>query len=736
MELPGARIVDARPMPAASSPALPHQALAVRNRRAVATLDEPPEVLSTTPSVPGLLYAARRRWRLALFLGLVCAAGAGSAVWFTQTEKYIARTMVLINAQAPILVADPRDRSDFGSYQRTQVAYVKSRLVLNAALRDPKVADLSSVRERSQPVLWLEKEIQVDFSVAPEVLRIQMTGEHSHELIAIVDAVREAYLMEVNRVEVEGRQKRLAKLKEIYAEKDQHLLEKRRLLKQMQEESGATKDGKALERAQEAYVKKLEALNNELIPTRMKILMLQMDRDTKVGPAPPSPKEIDDAVNKNSDVISSAAKVENLDAQIEEMKKNFREPELDEAYKRAVKARQSEEQKLRALRDKLRENYAKRAIEANSGHDDRTSAELTRFEKQASWLEDQLEKHAKNFKEVKKAQIGMEWLRDELSLTETLAKTVANQMQILEIEMQAPQRSRLLEEATSVPDKDARIKKAGVAGGGVFSAVVFLIAFLEFRSRRVSNVDEVVRGLNLRLVGALPVLPARAGRQVGATPRAKDLRWQSQLTESVEAARTMLLHAAQAEAMQVILVTSAVGGEGKTLTCSHLAVSLARAGRKTLLIDADLRRPALQSIFKLALGPGLSEVLRGDAELGTAIQESPVPGLSVLTAGTRDDRALQALAQPKLDEIICNLKERYQFVIVDSAPVLLVADTQQIAQRCDGVLFSVLQDVSRLPEIYAAVERLAALRIRILGAVVNGADSCHSASYYPYTRNS
>src|SRR5262245_24954457 len=177
MELPGARIVDAQPMPAAGpSPAPSQHALAVRSRRALATLDEPPEVLSTTPSVPGLLYAARRRWRLALFLGLVCATSAGSAVWYTQTEKYIARTMVLINAQAPILVADPRDRSDFGSYQRTQVAYVKSRLVLNAALRDPKVAELKSVREHSQPVLWLEKEIQVDFSVAPEVLRIQMTG--------------------------------------------------------------------------------------------------------------------------------------------------------------------------------------------------------------------------------------------------------------------------------------------------------------------------------------------------------------------------------------------------------------------------------------------------------------------------------------------------------------------------------------------------------------------------------
>src|SRR6267142_4955478 len=99
MDLPGVQTVDEQSMPAAaSSQAVPQHALAVRSRRALATLGELPEVLSTTPNVSGLLYAARRRWRLALFLGLVCAAGAGSAVWFTQTEKYNARTMVLVNA--------------------------------------------------------------------------------------------------------------------------------------------------------------------------------------------------------------------------------------------------------------------------------------------------------------------------------------------------------------------------------------------------------------------------------------------------------------------------------------------------------------------------------------------------------------------------------------------------------------------------------------------------------------
>jgi capsular exopolysaccharide synthesis family protein len=237
----------------------------------------------------------------------------------------------------------------------------------------------------------------------------------------------------------------------------------------------------------------------------------------------------------------------------------------------------------------------------------------------------------------------------------------------------------------------------------------------------------------MRLVGSLPNLPARA-RNYGSSKRPADVKWQHQMAESVESARTMLLHAAENEALRVIAITSAVGGEGKTLTCSHLAASLARAGRNTLLIDADLRRPSLQKLFNLNPQVGLSELLRGDAEISAAVQETPIPGLSVIAAGTTDDRAIQALSQPVLGELIKQLRGQYDFVIVDTAPVLPVADSQVICQHADGVIFAVLRDVSRLPQIYSAHERLVALKIRILGAIVNGTDGPVYGSSYVYSR--
>src|SRR5206468_8669282 len=134
-----------------ASPSAPGTLL-VRSPRALATLLEPPLILSTTPNLPGLLLALRRRWRLALFLGLALAAATAAGVWFTQTERHTARTLIHVASYQPYVFADATgNRTDFGSYQRTQVVLAKSRLVLNAALRDPKVADLPLVQEQTDP---------------------------------------------------------------------------------------------------------------------------------------------------------------------------------------------------------------------------------------------------------------------------------------------------------------------------------------------------------------------------------------------------------------------------------------------------------------------------------------------------------------------------------------------------------------------------------------------------------
>jgi capsular exopolysaccharide synthesis family protein len=148
--------------------------------------------------------------------------------------------------------------------------------------------------------------------------------------------------------------------------------------------------------------------------------------------------------------------------------------------------------------------------------------------------------------------------------------------------------------------------------------------------------------------------------------------------------------------------------------------SLARAWRKTLLIDCDLRNPAAHQLFDLPLEPGLSEILRGEVELDDVVRPTPISRLWLMPAGKWDSHAVQALAQEQMRDFFGRLKDQYDFIIVDACPVLAVADSLLIGQHTDAALLSIMRDVSRMPTVYAAQQRLSALGIRMLGAVVIG----------------
>lgn len=702
-----------------------------------------PSVLSSVPTVAALLLALRRRWFLALSLGFVLASATMAGVWFVLPEKFTARTLVHIPAFRPVILGETAEsRTEFSSFQRTQLAYIKSRLVLNAALRDPKVAELKLVRDQSDPLTWLEKQVQADFSTGPEILRIQITGEEATGLVALVNAVRECYFKEVRGREIGWRENRLKLLKDIYADADRKLGEKRRMLTQMSQDLGSTKDPKVMERAQETYWKALDLVQSELLQVQAKLRQAKMEfeiekaREAKNEEVALPPALVDDAIKKDAQVAAYEKQVAGLDSKIELLRKNAKDPENEPNIKKWEILRNLAQADLAKLREALRLELAKKMKEKVAG--DRESFKLARqqeigiLEQQHQWLDDEFNTRLKSFQGLNKKRIDVEWLRDEIALEDDLAKRMATQSQHLQIEMKAPERFNTLEEAFFTPDQDSRLKKAGMAGGGAFLLVALAISFLEFRSRRVNSVDEVVRGLRMRFVGSLPPLPTRAPNR--SSTKHGNSRWQTQMNESIESARTMLLHAAQRDGLKLIVVTSAVGGEGKTLTSSHLAASLARAGRKTLLIDADLRRPSLQKLFDLVVSPGFGELLRGEADLSTVIQEGPVPGLAIISAGLNDDRSIQALSQPILAELFASFREKYDFVVVDSAPILPIADSQMICQQADGTIFSILRHVSRLPQIYAAHERLAALRIRVIGAMVSGTEGPLYGSTYPYGR--
>jgi capsular exopolysaccharide synthesis family protein len=258
-----------------------------------------------------------------------------------------------------------------------------------------------------------------------------------------------------------------------------------------------------------------------------------------------------------------------------------------------------------------------------------------------------------------------------------------------------------------------RFAIAGLGALAAFCGTCYGVGLLEFRRRRLNSPADVDEGLGIRVLGVLPPVASRKSMAPGSITAA-------QLSESIDNVRATIMHDSTSRPRQIILVASPSSMEGSTTVASHLALSLTRAGRRTLLIDGDLRDPSLHKLFGMPLEDGVSELLRSELEITDAIRPTSTEGLWLMTAGICDMDAIHALATDQLQPIFEKLRAEFDFVIIDGAPVLGLSDSLSIGQHIDGAVLTVLRDHSGVRNIYQASELLRSLGIRLIGCVVNG----------------
>ncbi|TNM61045.1 polysaccharide biosynthesis tyrosine autokinase [Streptomyces sp. NP160] len=169
---------------------------------------------------------------------------------------------------------------------------------------------------------------------------------------------------------------------------------------------------------------------------------------------------------------------------------------------------------------------------------------------------------------------------------------------------------------------------------------------------------------------------------------------------------------------RTVVVTSATPSEGKSTTACNLAIALAQAGQRVVLVDADLRRPAIATYLGLEGGAGLTDVLSGAAALEDLLQPSVTPSLSVLAAGRTPPDPATLLGSHQMEVLLAKLAAENDVVVIDAPPVLPVADAGILANAADGALLVVRHDRAKRQQVQAAVERLTASQGRLLGTVL------------------
>ena len=218
----------------------------------------------------------------------------------------------------------------------------------------------------------------------------------------------------------------------------------------------------------------------------------------------------------------------------------------------------------------------------------------------------------------------------------------------------------------------------------------------------------------------------------GIVTRGQEVRIEpmSVVAEAYRTIRTAVFFGAPKDEAKTIVVTSPAPGDGKTTLVSNLAITMAQAGQKTIVLDADFRRPMQHKIFGIDNGKGLSGVLAGADSIDEAIQSGPVEGLDILSCGREVPNPSEMLNSDAFAEILKELSVRYDRVIIDSPPVTPVADSQILAAICDVTMLVLRAEKSTRRLSQQARDALISVGARILGVVVN--DVSQSRSHYGY----
>ncbi|WZP00192.1 polysaccharide biosynthesis tyrosine autokinase [Isosphaeraceae bacterium EP7] len=252
---------------------------------------------------------------------------------------------------------------------------------------------------------------------------------------------------------------------------------------------------------------------------------------------------------------------------------------------------------------------------------------------------------------------------------------------------------------------------------GLGSAVV-----VDQLDSRLHTVEEIRHAVGLSVLGLIPRLTGGRLATPGGPGLLGHVMPRSPAAEGFRVVRTNLDFLRRSRPLQVIMVTSPMPGDGKTTTASNLAISLAQAGRRVLLVDADLRRPRLDAIHGLSRDFGLSQILQDRVPVHLAVQATSVAKLDVVTAGPDVDDPAELLTSLRLVEFLAAVRRSYDSVIIDSPPLLTVADAAILGGLVDGVLLVVRASAIRRQDAERTSESLKSIGSPVFGVVINGID--------------
>jgi polysaccharide biosynthesis transport protein len=677
-----------------------------------------------------LWKAFRARWIWGIVAGIVLGAGAAGTAYVVNPARYNASALVrVLSAKGGIFDRGPVVETDKSPFQRAQPSLVTSRGVLRSAATSEKGRAIAATGKYGDLTSWLERNVKVGYLEDTDLMQITLAGPDARDTAELLNLVVNAYTEEA----IKGERTALSEQIEVLTNASMTLQDNLRREKDALAalaKTLKTADAKALSTQQTLLVEEHGQARSQvgLIQAQIRELEVRLSTLKSLVDSPATERTaflVEQQVDTDPSVAKQAAMVRDKEEILVRARSNSlpNNPALAR-YEQAVKLAKEQLEHIRTESRQRVSGVIQGKTKSDAAAEIKGTQEEIRIRK--GHLQSAVENEEKLRHELDRlgtSSFELEAKRSDIEQQEATLKKVREQKETWQVEAQSNRQRILVMQRAEPPDsKNTRSRDTLATLAGFAGMLLGMVgtSLFEARTRRIQSAEDVTGELGMNVVGTLPVLPSRWSNGSG------DGYWGHLVTESVAYIRTVVLAQRGPRPNRVIMITSAQSQEGKTMLASNLALSIARTGRRTLLVDADLRRPSVAALFGVPEGPGMAEVLRGEAKAADCLRPSAMPGLSLLPAGQCCRQAIQELAREGIETLFLQLREEFDFIVVDSSPILPVSDSLLVGRVVDAVVFCVRPKVSRAPSVFSAHEMLSRLRIPVLGTVINGARR-HSA---------
>lgn len=679
--------------------------------RAEAPGGEPSMVAGVSESLFEIAW--RNRWLILLCTALLLTAGFVYVM--KATPIYTSTSRLYVEQAGPRILSETEGvMTQSKNYLYTQAELLRSTPIVRSALEDPGVRGMQTFRDVDNVVAYLKKTVQVEVGKKDDIISVSFDSPYPAEAAHLVNTLVDAYInyhatqKQTTSTEILNiLRKEKVRVNEELREKLKAMVDFKRQNEGLAFES--TRGNIILDR----LARLSEAVTQAQLATieaKSRYEMIQAMAADPVGL-----RQQVEAEMARTMYTSTTREKERLRQELDQWHvtlADLRTRLTDDhpSIQHLLRQIETTEKRIEGL-DKefaiVQVALARQDYEAARQREEEITRHFETQREMAIGLNEQLAQYMlleSDWQQSKKLSDILDDRIKELNVTEDVG---ALNISILEVAQ--------VEDKPSKPQK-ARVMAIALALGLMLGGGVSLGR--EMMDHRLRSTEEIQALLGLPVLGSVPSMGRR--RSVQACGQIVEQEPGSIVAEAYRTVRTAVFFGVPEGTARTLLVTSPGTGDGKTTLVSNLGIAMAQAGQKTLIIDADLRKPMQHAVFKLNREPGLSSVISGRMPLAEAIQPTAVHGLDILLAGPDVPNPSEMLNSSVFRKKLEELAGRYDRIVIDSPPVIPVSDARILAALCDVSLLVLRAESSTRNMSRHACEGLYSVGARLLGVVVNG----------------